>query len=530
MRSLAHGHDRQGRGLQTPPVYVLPHGLGVASITLRLDPRGPGAGNHVSELHYAQWMSESDSVLWHIERDPLLRSTITSVWFLDTAPDRDRMDAVVERMVERIPRLRQRVVDAQPGIAAPRWADDEAVDVAYHASWVRLPGHEAGRREVLDYAQRAAARAFDKDRPLWELFIVDGLHDDRAALILKVHHAIADGLGMVQLLTEMVDLERNPGDSGPSPDQVTPEHPTGLSPEADPRLRIESALWAIPGARSLAHRLASEARTGARFSRASLRTAGDLLRDPIGTIEQLGRTSGSIARVVKPATAPLSTVMTQRSLNTHFEALSVPFDAFKAAASAADGTLNDAFVAITLDALRRFHDEAGRPCPEIRMNMPVSIRGGAGANNFDNQFVPARVVLPLSDTDPTTRIAEVRTLLRAVRDEPALRHVNDISGVIGRFGPAAAAAILGAMLKGVDITTSNVPGPPFPVFMSGARVDEFYAFGPLAGAAINITLFSYDGNVHLGINADRAAVADHELFTRCLRDAIDETLPIGAAT
>ena len=498
-------------------MYVLVHAVSTLDIG---DPDDPGWRIDVSELHYDEWMSENDSVLWHIERDPLLRSTITSVWFLDTVPDRVRMDAVVERIVARIPRLHQRVVDEQPGVASPRWADEPHVDLDYHYSWARLPGRRPGRRQVLDHAQRMAARAFDKDRPLWELCVVEGLPGRRAAFIMKVHHAIADGLGMVQLLQHMVDLEADPGDTeAPAIDS------DALA--VDERLRIESPLWAVPGARSLAHRIASEAKTGARLGKASLKTATDLLRDPRGTIEQLGRTTGSIARVVKPATTPLSPAMTDRSLNTHFEAVSVPFAGFKSAARAVDGTLNDAFVAVTLDALKRYHDAVARPCAEIRMNMPISVRGGDAANNFDNQFVPARMILPLSDVDPGGRIEEVKELLRSARAEPALPHINDISGVISRFGPAAAVSILGAMLKGVDITTSNVPGPPFPVFMAGAQVEEFYAFGPLAGAAINITLFSYDGSVHLGVNADRAAVSDHQLFTRCLRAAIDDTVTLG---
>ena len=476
----------------------------------------------MSELHYDEWMSESDSVLWHIERDPLLRSTITSVWFLDSLPTRARLDGVVELMVEKIPRLRQRVIDEQPGVAPPRWADDPHVDLDYHYTWARLAGRRPGRRQVLDYAQRMAARAFDKDRPLWELCVVEGLPGKRAAFIMKVHHAIADGLGMVQLLQHMVDLEADPTDDAP-PSTTAPES----TARVDDRLRIEAPLWAIPGARSVAHRIASEAKTGARLGKASLRTATDLLRDPRGTIEQLSRTTGSIARVVKPATTPLSPAMTERSLNTHFEAISVPFSALKVAARSADGTLNDAFVAITLDALKRYHDALGQPCTAVRMNMPISVRGGDGSNNFDNQFVPARMVLPLSDADAAERISEVKVLLREVRAEPALTHINDISGVISRFGPAAAVSILGAMLKGVDITTSNVPGPPFPVFMAGSRVDEFYAFGPLAGAAINITLFSYDGTVHLGVNSDRAAVDDLDLLTRCLRAAIDDTVALS---
>lgn len=486
----------------------------------------PGArrrGDQVNELHYDEWMSESDSVLWHIERDPLLRSTITSVWFLDTTPDHARMDAVVDRIVARIPRLHQRVIDERPGVATPRWVDDPHVDVHYHYTWARLPGRRPGRRQVLEHAQRMAARGFDRDRPLWELCVVEGLPGKRAAFIMKVHHAIADGLGMVQLLAHMVDLEADPIPES-TPEDVEPP------PLVDGRLRIEAPVWAIPGARSLGHRIASEARTSVRLGKASIRTAGDLLRDPIGTIEQLGRTTGSIARVVKPATTPLSPVMTDRSLNTHFEAVSVPFAAMKSAARSVDGTLNDAFVAVTLDALERYHDALGHPCSAVRMNMPISVRSGEGANNFDNQFVPARMVLPLSGAEPAERIGEVKDLLRAVRAEPALPHVNDISGVISRFGPSAAVSILGAMLKGVDITTSNVPGPRFPVFMAGARVEEFYAFGPPAGAAINITLFSYDGTVHLGVNADRAAVTDHELFTRCLRAALDDTVALSLTT
>jgi WS/DGAT/MGAT family acyltransferase len=478
----------------------------------------------MSELRYEEWMSESDSVLWHIERDPILRSTITSVWFLDSTPRRERMDAMIDRVVAAVPRLRQRVVDDRPGLAPPRWVDEPQLDVDYHYSWVRLPGRRVGRRAVLDFAQRFAARAFDKDRPLWELCVVEGLPGGRSAFVMKIHHAIADGLGMVQLLEHMVDLEADPT-AGPVTSPAAHQGAAALRRSAV--YRVVSPLGEIAGARSWRHRMVSEARTGMRLAHATLRTSGDLLRDPMGTVGRLTRTTGSIARVVKPATTPLSPVMVERSLSTWFEPVAVPFDDLKAVARTAGATLNDVFVTVTLDALRRYHDELDAGCDEIRMNMPVSIRGGDAANRFDNQFVPARIVLPLSEGDVWCRIDEVKRILREVRDEPALPHVNDISGVIARLGPAAAVSVLGAMLKGVDITTSNVPGPPFPVFMAGSRIDEFYAFGPLAGAAVNITLFSYDGRVFLGVNADRAAV-DHGRFARCLHAAITETLASAA--
>lgn len=494
----------------------------------------------MSDLEYAEWMSESDSVLWHIERDPLLRSTIVSVWMLDAAPDRERMDAVVDRIVHKVPRLHQRVVDDSPGLAAPRWEDDPMVDVDDHYSWVRLPGRRVGRPQVLDHARRMASRAFDKDRPLWELVVVDGLSGGRAAFIMKVHHAIADGLGMVQLLQHMVDLEADPpADTGPA-DQAPSDDERGTaernSADTDehegaralfPSLpEVVAPLWSIPGARAVSHRLATEADTGLRLGKASLRTAGELLAHPRRTIEQLTNTTASIARVVKPATTPRSPLMTERSMNVDLDALTVPFAPMRAAARRVDGTINDLFVAATLDALDRYHRDAGVECREVRMNMPVSIRGGDRAARFDNQFVPTRMLLPLGGGDTVERLQRVKELLREVRAEPALPHVNDISGVIARLGPSAAVSVLGAMLKGVDVTTSNVPGPPFPVWMAGAKVDEFFAFGPLAGAAINITLFTYDGTGHLGITTDRAAV-EHERLLDCLQSALDDLLALA---
>jgi len=264
-----------------------------------------------------------------------------------------------------------------------------------------------------------------------------------------------------------------------------------------------------------------------RLGRASLRTAGELLTNPRRTIEQLGRTTGSIARVVQPATAPRSPLMTGRSLNSQLDVLSVRFRDMRDAARLVDGTINDVFVTATLDALDRYHRDAGVECADVRMNMPVSVRGGDAANRFDNQFVPTRMLLPLGGGGAAERLATVKRLLRDVRAEPALPHVNDISGVISRLGPTAAVSVLGAMLKGVDITTSNVPGPPFPVWMAGSKVDEFYAFGPLAGSAVNITLFSYDGTVHLGVTTDRAAIPDHDRFMSCLSEAIEELIDLA---
>jgi hypothetical protein len=131
--------------------------------------------------------------MWRIERDPLLRSTILCVWTLDRAPDRVRLHATLEKTERLVPRLRQRVVSDPLGVSPPRWEPDPYFDVNYHVRTVRVPG--AGTmRDFLDMAAPVAMQAFDKDRPLWELYCVEGLEGGRAGVLLKLHHAMSDGV------------------------------------------------------------------------------------------------------------------------------------------------------------------------------------------------------------------------------------------------------------------------------------------------------------------------------------------------
>ena len=468
----------------------------------------------MTDIEYDEWMSDSDALLWHIERDPLLRSTVTSVWLLDKTPERDQMDAAVNRMISRLPRLRQRVIDDTNGITTPRWEDDPHFESSYHYRWVRLPGLQPDIDDVLNHAQHLASRSFDKDRPLWGIEVVEDLAEQRAALVMTVHHAIADGLGMVNMLQHMVQLGPEDGDA--DADEAQPPVPA-------------SATSGMPAAgRSVTHRVSEEIRAGVRLSQATARSAMDFMRDPVSVARSAVRTTSSVAGVVKPAPRPLSPLMTARSMTPAFRTLTVPLDEFKAAAHAANGSVNDAFVSSVLDGLDRYHRQLGPDCDKIRMAMPVSVRTSDNASLASNQFVPARIELPLGEVPAADRMADTRERLRVVRDEPALPHMSDISAMIGRLGPAASVAIVGGMMKGVDITTSNVPGPPFPVWVGHARVGEFFAFGPLAGAAINITLFSYDGVLHLGLNLDTRAVTDPSLLVDCLRAGLDATLALTA--
>src|SRR3954468_7163963 len=175
----------------------------------------------MSGIAYDEMMSSSDALIWHIEADPQLRSTIMSVWFLQQPPSPDRMRTTVERLVSLIPRLSQRVIDSRP---RPRWVTAEGFDINDHYRYEDLGG-VADRAEVFALAESWVRESFDRSRPLWQLGIFSGLADGRAALVLKVHHAIADGVGLMLMLAALADVEPNPRHRLELADVVPPATP-----------------------------------------------------------------------------------------------------------------------------------------------------------------------------------------------------------------------------------------------------------------------------------------------------------------
>lgn len=466
-------------------------------------------------LIYEEWMSDGDALMWNIERDPVLRSTVMSVWILDRAPDLERFEATFDRAVQKIPRLRQRVVADGLGVATPRWEDDALFDRTYHLRRLRAPG-EGDLRDLLDLAAPIAGQAFDKDRPLWEFHLVEGLEGGRAGVIMKLHHAISDGVGIVRMTNSLVERSRDPEPGWDRP-QTLAENP-GPDPRAT---EIEHLAAAVQ------QRVKTATERGRKLGGILGRGLLEAAKDPAAAARKLAETAGSVGRLVKPASAPLSPLWTERSFSVHFDALLVSFEALRAAAKSVDGTLNDAFVAAIAGGLRHYHEGHGRPTKELRMNMPISIRSGEEGNKAGNQFVPARFNVPIGIEDPKKRMRAVRELVRSQRSEPALPLMEEVSGAINRLGVVAATSFVSGMMKSVDFVTSNVPGPRFPVYIAGARIDQMFPFGPLAGAALNVTLFSYDGQLQLGINTDRRAVPDPDRLLECIEAGIGEVTAVA---
>lgn len=465
------------------------------------------------DVLYEDRMSDSDALMWSIERDPVLRSTIVGVWLLDTAPDPTRLRDTVERATRLIPRLRQRVEPDPIGLAPPRWEVDPDFDLDFHFRRLRAPAG-GSLRDLLDLTQPIAMQGFDRDRPLWELYLVEDLEDGRCGFVMKLHHAISDGVGLVQMTSRLVetyrvpDPERSPKPMPPAPEpHYTPIYERFLDALGHERRRQVGRALGV--AHALRHGI------------------GEAARHPLEAARDVGDTLASVRRLLQPVSEPLSPIMRERSTRLHLEQLAVPLASLRAASKKANGKVNDAFVAAVAGGLRRYHERHGAHVERLRMTMPINLREGDKGRKAGNQFVPARFEVPIAILDPVERMAAIDDLVRQQRSEPALPLIDEISTFLGRFPAAVAAQMFGGMLKGVDFITSNVPGPQFEVFASGAKIERILGFGPLSGAAASAVLFSYDGTCGIGVNTDRAAVPDPDVFLECLREGFDEVLGVA---
>jgi diacylglycerol O-acyltransferase / wax synthase len=456
----------------------------------------------MSELLYEQRMSDQDALMWRIEKDPMLRSTILGVTLLDRAPDRERFTAQIEAATCEVPRLRQHVTSSPFNIAPPEFSVDPYFDLGYHLRWVGTPG-DGSLRAVLDMAAPFAMRGFDRARPLWEFVMVEGLQGGKAALVQKLHHSITDGVGAMKLSMAFLDTRREPHKT----ERQRFEPPGSEAPSNFERLRS-----------GLTHQAGRQLGAIGRLPAGVIATAGD----PVGAARRAVNLARSTARLMRPATEPLSPIMTGRSMSLHLDTLSASLPKLKAAAKLGDGRLNDAFVAAVAGGLDRYHLEHGVRADALRMAMPINMRSATGDQVVGNQFVPARFVFPASIPDPIERMRALHELVASQRAEPGLSMAAPVSAVLNRLPMSVSTGVLGSMMKAIDVVTSNVAGAPMPVFIAGARVEANYGFGPLSGAACNVTLLSYVDDVHIAVSTDPAAVPDAEVFLACLQDGFDE--------
>jgi diacylglycerol O-acyltransferase len=448
---------------------------------------------------------ETDAFTMRMERDPLLRSTVTAITLYDRTPDWDVLVERIDRATRLVPSFREKLVASPLGLAPPRWVLDPDFDLSWHLRRVRAPAPRTVDA-LLGMARVAAMTAFDPARPLWEFTLVDGLTGGRAALLMKVHHSLTDGVGGIDLAAHVVDLQRRPKDLGPMP-PVPTARSHGLLDRLGDSVAFDVARW-TGVARSMAT--------------AAPRAVVQAARHPLGTASAVAETVGSLARFVQPVTTTMSPVMTERRLQWHLDVLDVPFAELKAAGREAGGSLNDAFLAGVTGGLRRYHEQHLSGVGTLRLTMPINVRN-ADDPAGGNRITLARFEVPVGLVDPAARIRELGSICKQVRKEKALPYSEAVAGVLNLLPPA----VTGGMLKHVDFLASNVPGFRTAVYVGGARVDAFYGFGPTIGAAANVTLMSYGDTCNIGITTDVGAVPDADVFLACLTEGFDEVLALA---
>ena len=464
-------------------------------------------------------MSDVEALMWRLEVDPLLSSTFANVSFLDRTPDRDRLRRRLWRATRLVPRLRRRIVDVPIG-QAPYWEDDPAFDLDHHLRFRTLPTGST-EADVHRIAVEIAAAPFDRDRPVWEFTVLDGLPDGRAAMVQKIHHTITDGVGGIRMSVEFLDLERDAPDPPPV-DEGPPDHAPGPgSTPIDP-----SPTWSQ--ARDLVEAMA---RRGVDAAGSLASSVNDLLRDPAQLTDLLAGLPADTAATFRSLNRQLavldghrSPLWTERSLDRNLQVFSVSLADVKEAGERLGASVNDVFVAAAAGGAGRYHRARGSEVDELRISMPVSTR--TDRTSGGNSFTPTRVLVPV-EAEPRDRIAGVHERLTVAKTERAMQLTSSVAGVANLLPRPLLVRLFRQQVTTVDFAASNVRAAPFDLYLAGALLEHNYPIGPLGGTAWNITTMSYRGRLDIGIHSDAAAVEDPVALAADVQTSFEELLALG---
>jgi WS/DGAT/MGAT family acyltransferase len=425
--------------------------------------------------------------------------------FEGPVPTHEEVMALIAERLPLVPRYRQKLRAVPYRLGPPVWIDDQDFDLGYHVRRTALP--EPGKHQQLaDLMAHVMSHRLDRDHPLWEYWIVEGLARDRWAMISKVHHCMVDGIGGADLYRVLLEVPAEPG------------QPLESLPADSP-----------PSARSLAAAAVAEMLLLPARQTSALSTA---LSDPDRTLAQAAGIAQALLRFA-PSLVPAerSSLSGAIGAQRRYTWTRVSLADIKAIKRELGGTVNDVVLAAISGGFRALLLNRGeKPKPhEVPSLVPVSIRVPGDHGGLGNQVSATVTDLPVHIADPVERLAAVR----AEQDSLKATHeavIGQALATLGQYGVYPLTSWLvrkafGLQQREIVTVTTNVPGPRQPLYWMGRRLEEIIPYVPIASTVrIGISIFSYDNDVTFGLTGDYAANPDLDVLAKGIKHGISELL------
>ena len=445
-------------------------------------------------------LSSLDASFLYLER-PAVHMHVAGLSVLDPRPDGpllfDDVRRVLEARIHLAPRLRQRVLHVPGSLGRPLWADDDRFDLEFHLRRSALP-EPGGHDELSDAVGRVLSRQLDRAKPLWELYVFEGMEKGRTAILLKLHHAMADGIAGMAIGSVLFDLESGTARGEPEPWQPVPApRPADL--------------------------LAGALEQAVRDPIDTLRTVIDA---PSRAIEVVADTVSGARAIAGMGRRPEGPFDVQIGPNRRFAMAEAPFGRLREIRAKLGGTINDVVVTAVAEGLHDLLRLRGEPVRDrqLRLMMPVSVRASSADAGDGNRVAPAFVDVPVGPMGPRGRLARVRRATAELKDSGMAERADQLIA-LGAYAPPAlhaAAARFASRGRWFNLVVSNVPAPQTPMYLAGAPLLASYPSMPLGeNAALSIACTSLGGTMAFGLTADWDAVPDLEVLSRGIERAID---------
>jgi len=457
-----------------------------------------------------EWMSPVDSSFLHVENNTTPMHIGAVSIFAGPPPPFEELRAMVAGKLDLVPRYRQKVRFVPLAAGSPVWVDDPHFSLDYHLRHTAVPA-PGTEQQLRSMASRVFSQALDRNKPLWELWVVEGLQDGRWAMLSKVHHCMVDGVAATDLMSVMFSDETATADTARGEWSAGPE-PSGLeilvktiARRASPAGQVEAVRRALLAPRQTLASLAEVARAAAAASPSMRPVAASSLTGPIGPHR---RWSWAQVR--------LTDVKTVRA--------------------ALGGTVNDVVLTLITNGFRELLESRGEdvaPNRVVRTMVPVSVRRRGERGVYNNRVSAVFAGLPVGLVDPAARLETIRREMDGIK-ESKQAVAGDVLTSMSGFAPPLLLA-LGSRLVTVSprlnmhTATTNVPGPQQPVQTLGRRLLQSYPFVPVVGSIrIVVAIFSYDGGLYFGVTGDYDGAPDIDVLTAGIERGMDGLLALAA--